>query len=80
MQMAVSALEMPSIRGVGLFEDTKTYRGLHKGVSFAGGADAVIHTAHLQAQPSDNIVYMSTETEADAHSHAEKQKAADTGV
>ena len=42
-----SATSIPSIRGVGLFEST-SFNGLWEGVSFAGGANAVIHAAGLQ--------------------------------
>ena len=51
--------EISAIRGIGLFETT-SYNGLRKGVSYAGGADALIHSSLLQSQPSDNIVHLST--------------------
>ena len=51
---------MPKIRGVGMFESTDYTTGLN-GVSFAGGADAVIHSTGLQVEPSENIVYLTTE-------------------
>lgn len=46
-----------SIRGIGLYETT-TFTGLHKGVSFAGGADGFIAGSGFQDQPSDNTIFM----------------------
>ena len=50
---------MPKIRGLGMFESTDYSRGL-RAVSFAGGADAVIHSSGLRVEPSENIVYLTT--------------------
>lgn len=43
-----SSASIPSIRGIGLYETT-TFTGLDKGVSFAGGSDAMIAASLLQA-------------------------------
>ena len=61
--VALSSAQTTSkdLRGVGLFETTN-FGGLNNGVSFAGGADALISGMRFEEQPRNNRVFMSTDT------------------